>query len=346
MSQARRLSEKWFHRGLWLVALVFAWFLIGLGSTVVGDLPQVEHRLELEDFFEAAVVGPLRERIRTLEERGEDLADERTRAELQYRSGETTTQAARETFGNWLSTRRATARPEQDEELVRRTQELDRLKATERELHRALENAHEQQFEVGRELESARELLREEEQRAHEALSRALRAQELRVFLYRLAFTLPLLGIAAWLFQRKRQSRYWPFVWGFALFAVFVFFVELVPYLPSYGGYVRYGVGLILTGVVGRQAIVALNHYLDRLRQKESLPDRDRRRELDYDLALSRLAHRVCPGCERPVDLARQDLDFCPHCGIGLHDRCRQCNTRKSAFDRFCFACSAACAPG
>lgn len=40
MSKALRLSEKWFQRGLWLVALVFAAFLIGLGSTVVGDLPQ------------------------------------------------------------------------------------------------------------------------------------------------------------------------------------------------------------------------------------------------------------------------------------------------------------------
>ena len=29
MSKALRLSEKWFQRGLWLVALVFAGFLIG-----------------------------------------------------------------------------------------------------------------------------------------------------------------------------------------------------------------------------------------------------------------------------------------------------------------------------
>ena len=38
MSKALRLSEKWFHRGLWVVAFVFAGFLIGLGGTIVGDL--------------------------------------------------------------------------------------------------------------------------------------------------------------------------------------------------------------------------------------------------------------------------------------------------------------------
>ena len=52
MSKALRLSEKWFQRGLWLVALVFAAFLIGLGGTVVGDLPKVEKALSVEDFIE------------------------------------------------------------------------------------------------------------------------------------------------------------------------------------------------------------------------------------------------------------------------------------------------------
>ncbi len=35
MAKSARWSETWFRRGLWLVAVVFASFLIGLGSSVV-----------------------------------------------------------------------------------------------------------------------------------------------------------------------------------------------------------------------------------------------------------------------------------------------------------------------
>src|SRR3990167_7388470 len=71
------------------------------------------------------------------------------------------------------------------------------------------------------------------------------------------------------------------------------------------------------------------------------MPDQERRKELSYDVALARLAKNVCPGCERPVDLKNDKIDFCPHCGIGLFDRCGPCGTRKSAFARFCHACGA-----
>ena len=56
MSKSLRLPEKWFRRGLWLVALAFAFFLIGLGGLVVGNLPQPNHSLEVESFIPKAAV--------------------------------------------------------------------------------------------------------------------------------------------------------------------------------------------------------------------------------------------------------------------------------------------------
>src|SRR3546814_15637661 len=68
MSKVLRLSEKWFRRGLWLVALVFAGFLIGLGGTIVGDLPKVETPLHIDDFLDHARAVELREKLKNLQQ--------------------------------------------------------------------------------------------------------------------------------------------------------------------------------------------------------------------------------------------------------------------------------------
>ncbi|HEY3049300.1 MAG TPA: serine endopeptidase [Polaromonas sp.] len=339
MSKTLRLTEKWMHRGLWLVALVFAGFLIGLGGTVVGDLPKVEKRLSLDDFMDAAASAALRSAIKNAERAGQDADTALEQAQLKRRVAQADTAAARETFNNWLSTRRATQLAEQDPELVARTQALDILKSKERAAGVAVEAQQQAALDARQAAARERRKLGELQEVAQKLLNAEYRRVELRVFLYRLALTLPLLVVAGWLFAKKRKSTYWPFVWGFIMFAVFAFFVELVPYLPSYGGYVRYIVGIVITALVGRQAIVSLNRYLEKQKLAEQLPDAQRREELSYDTALTRLSKSVCPGCERPVDLKNTVIDFCPHCGIGLFEHCFKCSTRKSAFARFCHAC-------
>jgi hypothetical protein len=339
MSKGLRLSEKWFRRGLWLVALVFAGFLIGLGGAVVDDLPRVERQQTAEDFMDPTRVAQARATINTSEHAQRVAETALEQARLKAGTAQANTRSAQETFSNWLATRRATERPEQDTELIARTRALDALKAADRDAQRAVEAQEQVALDARQAAEAAQHRLAEMQEAVREQLMSARRAQELRVFLYRLALTLPLLVVAGWLFAKKRKTTYWPFVWGFIFFALFAFFVELVPYLPSYGGYVRYAVGIVVTVLVGRYAIIALNRYLERQKLAEQMPDAQRREELSYDVALARLAKSVCPGCERPVDLKNAAIDFCPHCGIGLHDHCTVCSTRKSAFSKFCHAC-------
>ena len=339
MSKALRLSEKWFRRGLWLVAFVFAGFLIGLGGTIVGDLPQVEAPLRLDDFLDRAAAGKLRTQVKDARQAESEAQTALEQARLQHSKARSETQAERETFANWLAARTATQRSDQDPEVIARTRALDALKARERQAQQAVQAQEQAALDARQSAQAAQQSLSGLEQGGYEKMAAERRKVELRVFLYRLALTLPLLVAAGWLFAKKRKSTYWPFVWGFIFFALFAFFVELVPYLPSYGGYVRYVVGIAVTALVGRYAILALNRYLERQKQAEALPDQERRKELSYDVALARLAKGVCPGCERAVDLKNEQIDFCPHCGIGLFDRCGHCSTRKSAFARFCHAC-------
>ncbi len=64
MTRSMRSSAKWFNLGLWLVALVFAGFLIGLGGIVVDDLPQVEQHFRNADIVDEGAAAPLRSAIK------------------------------------------------------------------------------------------------------------------------------------------------------------------------------------------------------------------------------------------------------------------------------------------
>jgi predicted RNA-binding Zn-ribbon protein involved in translation (DUF1610 family) len=339
MNKGLRLTETWMRRALWLVAFMFAGFLIGLGSQVIDNLAYLEPMPSAEALVDparsAALQGAMAQAQRTRESAGRALEQAQHKQDV----AEATTASARKAFDNWLATRRTTARPDQDDELIGRTRELDKLVAAE---HEALQAVQAQQQvlldarQAERQADSAYESLLEPAR----ALAREQAERQARkVFLLRIGVTLPLLAVAGWLFRHKRKGTYWPFTWGFIFFALFAFFVELVPYLPSYGGYVRYGVGIVLTVVVGRYSIRWLQAWLERQKAAEALPEQERRTTMRYDLAMDRIGKSLCPSCERPTNFKDKTLAHCPHCGIGLFDRCVACRTRKNAFARFCFSC-------
>ena len=339
MNIGLRLTETWMHRALWLVAIIFAGFLIGLGGKVIANLGSLDPAPPARSFVDQRTAAALDAEIERATAARVEAARALAQARQQHEVAQANTRSARQTFDNWIATRHATLRPEQDPELIERTRALDALAAAERTALRAVEAQQQAELNAAQGEEKARRDLETMMVPARAQAVKAARNAELRVFLYRLALTLPLLLVAGWLFRHKRSGTSWPFAWGFILFALYTFFFELVPYLPSYGGYVRYIVGIVLTVVIGRYAIGWLQAYLARQKAIEAMPEQQRTTAMRYDMAMGRIGKGTCPSCERPTNFSEPTLAHCPHCGFRLFDHCPVCSVRKNALARFCFSC-------
>jgi hypothetical protein len=340
MLKSARVPERTFAIVMWLVSIVFAGFLIGLGNLVIGDLPQLDKDIRQEQFVDAkeqAKVDTARQSLRT---RRTELNARVEDARLKVEQARNAYASANETFETWIKTRTATVDPAQDPEVIRRTKALEALKGTERSAQAVLEKFDEEMLALGREENAVEQQQSSLNQAGYPAYEKAMFWQEMKVFLWRLLFTLPLLAIAGWLIVKKRKSDYWPLMRGFVIAAVFAFFFELVPYLPSYGGYIRYIVGIGLTIVAGHYIIKNMRAYLLRRQQAEHQVEAERRKLVTYEEAFKKMSAKVCPGCDRPVSTTGEaEANFCVHCGMTLFNKCTGCNTRKMAFFRYCMSC-------
>lgn len=346
MLKSLRVPERLFRLAMWAVSAVFAWFLIGLGGKIVGELPGVDKAVRIEQFMDAGATARRKATRDSLAALEREHTAARERAQLALTAAGNAYQAQRASFENWIQTRRATVDPRQDPEVIARTRALDALKAGEREAQAEVERLDAALVAVAQAATAEGEREAEAQEEARGRFRRAHARQKAEVFGIRLAITLPLLVLAGWLVARKRKDPYWPLWRGVVLFALFAFFVELVPYLPDYGGYVRYGVGVVASAIAGVYVIRAMQRYLARRAEVERQTEEERRQSLGYEEALRHMGAGVCPGCERAMatDGQGRPANFCVHCGMTLFDECGACHTRKNAFHHYCPACGAAAA--
>lgn len=342
MLNPTRGPERLIRFGQWLIALLFAYFLIQVGASLIADLPLLAPAPPLERYLDQPRLERLQEQLIPLKSERDRLQQQLSDRQRQEREAQERYSTARASFDNWRSARSATEQEAQNPEVIQRVRQLDGQLA--------------QQQRLGEERRAIVARLREAEQRiavpqgqlellrgdANARWEKARQAAQLRAFAIRLLFVGPLLTLALWQFRRFRGCEQWPFVWGFLLFGLFAFFVELVPYLPSFGAYLRYGVGALLTFLGGRALIRWLNAYLLRKQQEQLAPQQERQQRIRYEQALQSLGRGQCPSCERSLSRADGRLsDYCMHCGLQLQHDCSRCGHHQIAFFPFCASCGA-----
>lgn len=354
--------EKLFTIAMWLVSWFFASFLIGMGASIIADLPKMDEIHQVEDYANQATLNRARADASKFHEQQKALTRQRVEASAEVTRRTSAHTSALQAHKTWLSTRTATASnplaAEQDLELLRRNAELDALVSDLRKSQVTLETIDEAIRVAANGEADAEQLVARTIGAAQPAFQTAQRVQELKVFGARLAFTLPLLVLAVWLVMKKRKSTHWPLARGFVLFAIFAFFFELVPYLPSYGGYIRQLVGILLCIFGGHYGIRWMQGYLERRRAAEQRNERERRATIDGVVAIQKMAAHLCPGCDRQIPTLADGakVNHCVYCGLKLFDLCRSelqdsvdvegslakpviCGTRKNAFFAHCPSC-------
>ncbi|HPT50290.1 MAG TPA: zinc ribbon domain-containing protein [Accumulibacter sp.] len=340
MYKQLRAPERLFRIGQWAVALLFSYFLVQVGASIIADLPLISRMPVPEDFLDKAgvekieaAINPTIKKIDSIDEELLVLAGQSSTANADY-------QKYKASFENWKQTRSTTERSAQNPEVVARARKLDKQLKLQQEIESALQKKEQQKSAAESSIKSQREAIAKLREDAEIKYRQAIHWYSMKAFFIRLAFVAPILVSAVWLFRRHRQGQYWPFVWGYVIFALFAFFFELVPYLPSFGGYIRYGVGAVLTFIGGRALIRSLQHYLEKKRLEQAAPQEKRKLDIRYEKALEAIAHGQCPSCERMVTKIEGTLvNFCMHCGLKIFGICGNCGLRHNAFFPFCPAC-------
>jgi tetrahydromethanopterin S-methyltransferase subunit B len=340
MYKQLRGPERLFRFGQWAVAVLFAYFLTQVGASLIADLPSLSKSPLLEDFLDKpgietieSSMTPVQNQIKKLEKDVDELTAKLETAREDH-------EKSKESFNNWRAARSSTEQSEQNPEVVARARRLDVQLKIQQEIEAKIQQITDERNQLETSIAPQYTAIETLHGEAEEQYGKALYWSSLKAFFIRLLFVAPVLAGAIQLFRRYRNSEQWPFAWGFIFFALFAFFFELVPYLPSFGGYIRYGVGALLTFLGGKALIRPLQQYLEKKSREQSAPQETRKQDIQYEKALEAISRGQCPSCERMVPgVDGAPVNFCMHCGLKIYGSCAQCGLRHNAFFLFCPSC-------
>jgi len=327
--------HTWVRR---IIAFLFFSSLLGLANVALRDMGKMERQAAEADFFDAGTLA-LRDEIRDRQRHLQGMHTEMAAIERDLTAVTNQIESRTKEFSTWKDVREATNEARENGQLHSRVESLDTLRARERELLKSQAAKADDIANAERILEDRRNQFEKVAASARDKADRQNRHNELVVFAWRLGLTLPILALGIVAFVRWRGHKFAPLAWGFIWFSVYVFFFELVPYLPSFGGYLRYGAGVVLVAAGGVYAVRGMSNYLERKR-KELADDRaTRAKRITAENAILAFRSHSCPSCGQDYLLAGEKPEHCFHCGLRLFEPCRQCGHVNFSFFSFCSHC-------
>jgi hypothetical protein len=335
------------------ISVILCIFLILLSNRIIDDLDTATVRPEVTSFENKSVLPELQEKVEALNLELEKANSGETVIRQTMSTARENYTNEKQSFDNWVQTRKTLGSPDKDQEVVDRARRLDEFYKVEQDWRTQL-NAKQAEIEgIRKKQDEIRDLVDTENALAEEKFSTELKSYELKVFLIRLLFVGPILCLGIFFFVRYRRHKFWPLFFGFTLFSFYAFFLGLVPYLPSYGGYVRYAVGILMSVGLGYYAIKTIRQYLETKQAELQISTQERAKNVQSQVAEKAHENHFCPSCgkdfmfkkwEMPAHLNESDsykyvTDFCRYCGLELFVNCKKCNHKNFAHLPFCAAC-------
>ena len=337
----------------YVIAIVLCGFLISFSTKFLGDIDEWKESPSVEEFIDHNLKEEQNAEVAKLDESIRQKQEKIYTIEKTVRIANSNYVKAKESYDNWLQARQTVGSPNDDREVTARAIALDEIYKTQLAWELELAGINEEIQALRNQQEEHYQVIRDDEQRAYDEQNEAFRKYSLKIFLLRLAVILPLLLLGIYFIVKFRKHKYWPLFLGYILFSFYAFFFGLVPYLPSYGGYIRYTVGIILSVVFGIYAINKIRAFMERKKSELKESTQDRAKKVQSETAEKALDNHMCPSCGKDFIVKGWDksgkktrtevlgmvTNFCRFCGLELFKPCKKCGHENYAHLPFCANC-------
>lgn len=338
-----------------IISIVLAVLLISLSYRIMYDMDSAITSPEYSDYFsdeqERVFLKPANE----LDKEYENTVKSERNLQLIIETAEKQKADEQESFENWNKARGTLGSPSHDKEVISRLKRIDELQAIVQSWTQKRDSLYETRSSISAKREVIYNDLAKAKDQAADLYSADMKYYSLKVFGIRLLFVSPILILGIYFFIKKRKTKFSPLYMGFSLFAVYTFFFGLVPYLPSFGGYIRYTVGIVLTLGLGYYAIKQLFAYQEKRKLEMKQSVQERVKLMQGEIASKSFENHVCPSCGKdfiikgwevldsaaPALTARPAMpsNFCRYCGFQIVKKCSKCHQDNYAHLPFCVNC-------